>query len=262
MVSALSRRHLHCWLNEAAGRKLLDLELELVDRSLADLFGYHIVQVGRLGTADLLGQSRILHQLVVELEGDPLLSPPVSEVGAGRRTVIRAAATDLPIESDSVDVLLLPHLLDFEADAHAALREGMRVVMPEGHVVISGFNPWSWFGLWRKAQRGPWQRPLEGNLVSPNRLKDWLGVLGFDLVGLRGCFFGPPVGNERVLRALGRMRLELLCRHALLAGSYVAVARKRVTRLTPIRARWRPRRRLAAVGLARPTARGGMTRDS
>ena len=261
-MSAISRAHLHHWLNVPAGQMLLDFELDLLDQSLADLFGYHIVQIGRLGNADLLSQSRILHQLVVELEGDPRLAPPVSEVGASRRTVLRAAATDLPIESDSVDVLVLPHLLEFEVDAQAALREGMRVVMPEGYVVISGFNPWSWFGLWRKARRCPWQRPWRGELVSANRLKDWLGVLGFDLLGVRGCYFGPPISNVRVLRALGRLRGDLLCRHALMAGSYVAVARKRVTRLTPIRAPWRPRRRLAEVGLARPTTRGGMTRDS
>jgi len=55
----------------------------------------------------------------------------------------------LPLASQSVDLVVLPHVLESHDHPHEVLRETERVLMPEGQVVISGFNTGS---LWRLRQ--------------------------------------------------------------------------------------------------------------
>ena len=47
----------------------------------------------------------------------------------------------LPIESESIDVALLHHVLEYSASPHALLRESARVVVPHGSVIVIGFAP-------------------------------------------------------------------------------------------------------------------------
>ena len=77
---------------------------------------------------DLLRESRIAHRLKVA---------PWGEVH------LRAKCHELPIATQSIDLVLLPHVLEFAEEPHAVLREVDRVMMPEGRLVIVGFNPWS-----------------------------------------------------------------------------------------------------------------------
>lgn len=250
-ADAIDRRALHAWFSQVPGREIARAQMGQLDRVLPNLFGYHLLQVGRLGDLDLLSKSRILYRNVVEIDGrDPQCPYPV----------VRGSATALPVESDSVDVVVLPHILEFEAQPHEALRESARVVMPEGHLLICGFNPWSMLGCWRFLMRHQQAVPWRGNFLALTRLRDWLVLLGFDVLSQDACFFKPPFSNERLLR-----RLDFLDRigrrmPAYFSGAYLLLARKRVTTLTPIRPRWQPRRRLVSVGLVGPSARvaGGM----
>ena len=128
----MSRDSLHRWLLEPSGQILLAAETNIVGRALTNLFGYHIVQVGEFGRTDLMAQSRILNRLVIAVAGDGAV-PTTGTVRGGnfdsgvcarRDPRVRAQATQLPINSDSVDVVVLPHVLEFESNPHEALREG------------------------------------------------------------------------------------------------------------------------------------------
>ena len=178
-----------------------------------------------------------------------------------RYPLVRGDADALPFDSDSVDVVLLPHTLEFTARPHDALREAQRVLVAEGHLVLCGFNPWSWLGC---SARLPGRTvPWRAQWLTASRARDWLQVLGFELLSTHRCFYRPLLGRESLMAKLsflerlgqraGNNHLWALAQHV--AGVYVIVARKRVTTLTPIRARWRPRARLAGVGLAGPSAR-------
>ena len=246
MHNTHSRNRLYEWLSCGPGGLIADAESRHLERILPDLFGYHLVQVGHLGSRDVLSQSRILNRMVVEIDQAP---PPAGYAS------IRARADALPIESDSVDVVLLPHVLEFELEPHQALREASRIVVPEGHIVVCGFNPISLTGLWRLALRRTGSAPWSGRFVGVNRIKDWFALLGFDILGLDGYFIRPPVRSPRLLSRLDCFERAAHPRLPILGAAYVVHARKRVTTLTPIRPRWRPRRRLAAVGLAGPAAR-------
>lgn len=244
MSSGAAAQRLEAWYAGRLGTLLWEQERAQLEASILNLFGYHVVQLGSLGADrddDLLGLCRIPHRIVLD---------PVRRTGIG----LVAVPDALPIASDSVDAVLLPHTLEFVDDPHQVLREVDRVLVAEGHVVILGFNPWGSWG-WRRlfgSRAVPWC----GRFFSQTRIRDWLALLGFDPIVGRGCFFRPPLEYEGVMR---RIRfIECLGRRggwSFLAAAYVLVARKRVAALTPIRSRWQPRRRLVTAGLARPSAR-------
>ena len=83
---------------------------------------------------------------------------------------------ELPFDSGSLDLVVMPHVLEFYEHPHHILREVERVLRPEGNIIISGFNPRSLWGASRagKQQGYPWN----GNFIALPRMKDWLALLG------------------------------------------------------------------------------------
>jgi SAM-dependent methyltransferase len=237
------RRRLRRWHGRFPGRILAAMEAQQLDNVLSTLFGYHALQVGCLTGENLLNASRIPHRVVMDPDrGD--------ELALG----LAAYPDSLPIRSDSIDLVLLPHTLEFERVPHQILREVDRVLIAEGHVVILGFNPWSLWGLmsflsrWRKRTAPPWS----ARFIGLTRIKDWLALLGFEVVVVRPFFFRPPLAHEGLMRRV--QWLEKLGARLWpgLGSVYLLVAKKRVTTLTPIRSRWRPRRSLIGK-LAEPS---------
>ena len=203
-------------------------EAEHFDLMVADLFGYHAVQVG-LGGVDLLRNNRI----PVRVRCD----------SGGSRDVrmLLAEPEVLPFEANSVDLLLLPHVLEFAALPHQVLREVERVLVPEGRVIVSGFNPLSLWGVRRFAQRRNKHYPWEGQYLSVRRLKDWLKLLSFDVHGAHFGCYAPPLGQDKWLarcRFMDRIgkRWWPVC-----GGVYVLQAVKRVHGMRLIQPKWRTR---------------------
>src|SRR5882672_10676538 len=127
------RTSLSGWLSTPQGSYVLGWELAQYDSAVDDVFGFRAVQVG-LPEVDFLRQNRIPFRFSLALEP-----------GAG----VAADPLQLPIASQSVDLIALPHVLESHEDPHEVLREAERVLMPEGQIVISGFNTTS---LWRLRQ--------------------------------------------------------------------------------------------------------------
>ena len=234
------------WFAGPTGRALLEQEKRAIASRLRDRFGYHLLQVGTLADADLLSDSRILHRFIVQLHADgPQPGYPW----------LRAAATCLPLESDSVDVVVLPHVLEFETRAPQALREAARVLVPEGHLIVCGFNPWSLVGLWRLAGQYSGSAPWNGRFLAQSRLRDWLELVGLEMTSTDALFFRPPLGTaaglDRLLplERIGRSLWPPLC------GAFVVSARKRTTRAVVLRPRLRVARKLGDVSLVGPPAR-------
>jgi len=241
------------WYRRPLGAALAESERHTLDGILADLFGYYLVQVGSCSDDYLLGASVIRHHIAIE-EGTP--DGQAGEDGNDRLSGISARASVLPLQGDSVDVVLLPHTLDFEAQPHQVLREVERVLVSEGHVVVMGFNPWSLWGIrrlftWRRQRHPLWR----GTFRSIIRIKDWLALLGFDIVMTRSCFFRPPLQHPALMRRLMWMERLGWRWWPYLGGTWVIVARKRVVTLTPIKPRWRPRRSLIHGDAIKPTTR-------
>jgi SAM-dependent methyltransferase len=111
----------------------------------------------------------------------------------------------LPIATQSVDLVVLPHVLEFADEPHAILREVDRVMMPEGRLVIVGFNPWSLWGLRSSLGYSRGEYPWNGRFLSLPRVKDWLALLGFDVNAGRLIGYAPPFDSERLRRRFAFM---------------------------------------------------------
>ncbi len=240
------RTRLNQWLSDYPGLSLVEGESQQVSEVLPDLFGYHIIQIGWLGTVDLLASSRVSHRTVINThpgEATRDCSGPICLSGA------------LPLVSESVDVVVLPHLLEFESDPHQVLRETERILIGEGYLVILGFNPWSLWGLWRTVLAWRGEPPWCGRFFGIARIKDWLALLGFDIIKARRFYFRPPLPSEGVMSKLELLeRIGRTC-WPYLGGAYIVVAKKRVATVTPVKTSWRAHRQIISSGIAEPSTR-------
>lgn len=236
---------LHCrlrrWFQGPAGQLVTHAEREALAEILPGLFGYHIVQIGDHTQGDLLESSLICHRVVFAVSADPPLRIPVGY----------CEAEHLPLQTDCVDVAVLPHLLEFSPDPHQVLREVDRILVGEGHVVLLGFNPISLWGIWRLLWGWRGLPPWSGEFHSAPKIKDWLRLLGFEVVREGTHCFHPPWSNCLPRDPTLRTRFAALSA-ARLGAIYLIVARKHLVRLTPLPQPWKARRRLAAGEAAEP----------
>jgi SAM-dependent methyltransferase len=209
------------------------------------LFGYQLVQLGHLGPdLDYLSACPIRSRTVISATLDPPCAAPR----------VQGIAEQLPIAADSADAVVMPHTLDLARDPPQVLREVERVLIPEGRLVLTGFNPWSLWGVRRALGRRS-SPPWSCHFISYPRLHDWLALLGFSVERTDVLMFRPPIAHPALVE-----RLAFLDRHGqrlwpMLAGVYVVEAIKRVSTLTPITLPWR-RRRLIRASVVEPSARG------
>ena len=238
-----TQEYLHRWFGAFPGEVLREQDNEILKQLLPTLFGYHLLKVGHCDDVEALSASKIPHQMVMDWKIDrSMLSEKV--------TCLQASAEAMPFSADSLDVVILSRSLEFSNNPHQVLREVERCLIPEGHAVIVSFNPlglwsiWRWLLSWR--EKPPWC----GRFIRASRLKDWLQLLGFDVIDTRCYFYRPPLKHRTIMEKLRFM--ESLGRHwwPIFSGAYIMVAKKRVATLTPLKPRWRLRRsRMAAPGL-------------
>lgn len=232
------------WCRQPLGRCLAEAEQAALCEVLCDVFGYHLVVLDPACEIESLEASRIVHRIV----------QTGSRNGLDRCPTLLASSEHLPYLSDSVDAFVLPHALEVAQDPHQVLREIDRCLVAEGHLVITGFNPYGWWGLRRKLGGARAGSPWSLRFIGLSRLKDWLSLLGFDTVSTRYLFPHPPwtygLGSGRGI--LARLHRD---QRPWLAASYLLVAKKRVATLTPAKPRWRPRRAILAGGVIE--SRGG-----
>lgn len=240
------RARLQNWFGQLPGASLLQVEQEWLAEQLPDLFGYHIIQLGRLDERDLLATSRIGHRAVAALD--------INHAAAQQHAMV-CRGDYLPLSADSIDVLLLPHVLEFESNPHQVLRECERVLIGEGHVLILTFNPWSLWGLWHLFLAWREEPPWCGHFFRASRLQDWLHLLGFEVLETRTLYYRPPLRHAGVLQKLGFMeKLGRWC-WPWWGGVHAIVAKKHVIPQIPVRELWRRRRSLVTSGIAEPSAR-------
>jgi len=230
------------WYTSSLGQRLANTEKQILDEYLPDLFGYYLVQCGcpeikcLKEAGNWLKSSRVSVRLCLDYD-------------INQGVNCKSNLAHLPIKADSVDIVILPHVLDYSAEPHQVLREAERVLIAEGHVVILGFNPWSIWQIFRFFLFWTKQAPWNARFLSASRVMDWLALLGFDVVHRKGYFHQVPLQSEKIskkLSIIGKLGLRFWPK---LGASYVLVARKRVETLTPIRPRWRSRRQVITSGL-------------
>ena len=227
------------WFLTAPGQYLLDWERRQVDAAVADMFGYHALQLG-VPQLDGLRDNRMPHRwLATE---NPAASTPDSAARASFYTHFSA----LPFPAQSLDLVLLPHALELSDDPHATLREVERTLVPEGKVVICGFNPVSLWG-WRQTRGHVYRRlgwghlylPSAGEFIGIRRLRDWLNLLGFEVEVVQFGCYRPAVRSERWLQRWEWMDRMGARWWPVLGSAYFLVAVKRVRGVRLLGATWK-----------------------
>lgn len=218
------------WFKQAPGSRVQERERELLAHLSNDLFGYYLLQIGHLGD-DIhylhncpIKTKSIISQTLPALPGAP---------------AIHADNHHLPVATDSIDAVILPHTLDFARDPQQVLREVERMLIPEGRVIITGFNPYSLWGLWRLFRKRGQQVPWCGHFLSRRRLEDWLSLLGFDIELSINCEFAPPTKQASTPAAWQTIERCGKNYWPVFGAIYAIKAVKRVSRVRPLVKPWR-----------------------
>jgi SAM-dependent methyltransferase len=227
------------WLQSPAGHYLQAWERAHLDAAVADIFGYHALQLG-LPQMDALHTNRMPHRwLALDQSAEPAQ-------GHWREIALVTDYCALPFPSSSLDLVVLPHTLEFSADPHATLREVERVLVPEGRVVICGMNPTSLWGLrqgrghlYQRLGRGTLFLPEGGEFIGHWRLRDWLRLLSFELeVAEFGCY-RPALRSEAWLQRFAWMDRAGARWWPIFGASYFFVAVKRVRGMRLLGPSWK-----------------------
>jgi SAM-dependent methyltransferase len=228
------------WLQTPLGEAMLQQEARVVEEALDGIFGEQCLQLGMWGdnrTFVRFTRTQRCSVIAETAEGAP------DAVGEMHK---------LPVESDSIDAVLLPHTLDFSDRPHEILREVDRVLRADGHIVILGFKPTGLWGL-RRLIPGAGMPPGADHLISERRMRDWLKLLDMRVRGSISYFFRWPLPRKKIISSQKwEQRGQVLWPE--LAACYMLTAQKRVSRLIPLRPHWW-RKPKVVTGLAEPSTR-------
>ncbi|MFC6440590.1 class I SAM-dependent methyltransferase [Bowmanella sp. JS7-9] len=226
------RRPQH-WQELPLGENVRDAAETVLKGFCRQFFGYHLLQLGDLSSEMNLSACPIRHKIRQKTHQD-------AQAG------LVSSAEELPYQENSLDVVVLAHELDFSRDPHQILREVDRVIIPDGHVVIIGYNPLSLANLTRFIPLKRSYLLRQARFFTAARIKDWLSLLGFDIVCderrvFSSLLFSKAYSNNSKVQTF-------LQRYLSLFGSvYVIVAKKRESTLTLIKPKWRAKPKLAQV---------------
>jgi SAM-dependent methyltransferase len=247
MNAAQPQKRLAQWYQSTAGQNLLGLENTMLNKGIESLFGYHLLMLGALDYAQGIAGSPIAHKV--------LMNDECLQAGA---VDLLGSQHDLPFRKDSIDVVVMPHLLEFSQHPHHILREVERIVMPDGYLVILGFNPVSCYGLCRVLLGFQKHMPWQGHYYHPVRLRDWIHLLGFKIVEISYCGFTPPIPHGTTQQRLAFMEKAADSFLSPLGSVYMIVAQNQTITPSVIRPAWkRQRAKPIENGVAEPTARQG-----
>lgn len=256
------------WFQTPPGRYLLEWEQGQFDRSVANLFGYNALQLG-LPELQALAANRMPHRWLAlpeemlnaqdvptepAIDSKAVIGSTVEASSAIPRVALVTNAAALPFPEASLDLVVLPHTLELSADPHHVLREVERVLVPEGRVVVAGFNPNSFWGLRQSRARlmgrfgisalglSELYLPEAGEFIGPGRLRDWFRLLSFEVESQHFGCYRPAVRSDHWLQRYAWMDRAGARWWPIFGSVYFFVAVKRVRGVRLLGPAWRPRR--------------------
>ncbi len=214
---------INTWYESLLGQRILALEQQQIDQCLERVFGYHAICLGPLSPLNLEHCS---------------VSNKI-EIAAEFSTKMRASAVvnfhSLPFADQSIDLFVLPHVLEFSPDPKAVLHEVSRCLIGNGYVLIFGFNASSLFGLWRWLQGRSHNFPWYGKFLSIRKLCRWLTEFHFVIEECHTFYFRPPFQYPEALKKLKFLEVLGPLIWSQSGASYAVLARREQACLTPIR---------------------------
>ncbi|MBU2113525.1 MAG: methyltransferase domain-containing protein [Gammaproteobacteria bacterium] len=185
------------------------------------IFGYYLLKVGDLSCQIDTTGCKIQQHINVGLQGAELM--------------LKAQPDALPVADNSIDAVLLSHCLEYAADPHHIVREAHRVLLSDGYLLLSGVNPYSAVGVLKVWPSCRQQYPWLGRFFTASRIKDWLHLVGFEVLAEQRFFCSAMLYD---IPDQGRVQQWLERYLNYIGSSYLLIARKRELPLTPIRPKW------------------------
>lgn len=232
------------WLGQLLGQTLLKTEQQFLSTQFSERYGKYVLLIGVPRQHNLLDSLAITKHVV--------LSPLINK--NKEITYIEGSYKELPIASGSVDLVVLPHTLEFLDNPRKLLNEACRLVKPEGDIVIFGFNPYSLWGLtkwWSGHKKVPWS----GHFTPASKIINWLTLADFQLVRQDMLMFRPPLQHPSLLKKLAILEWAGTKSNAFFGGVYAITAKAKVIPLTPIKLHWKQQISTLQVTFPGPTMR-------
>lgn len=233
-MSASFQQHLKRLFSQEPLNQIYQDERQLIDQALNNLFGYFVLQLGCISQDNLMQHSRVNLKVLLDSVY------PSNQVILEGVQFVQSDLDYLPIGKDKVDQILLPHTLETAGDPLYLLRQLDAMLLPEGHLVITGFNPkgcWVWRHRWFHRNK----LMQSANLVMPRQLKEWLRVLGYeiksvDYTPIRCSAHNGEIGFwgrllERLEQTMKKVGFEF-------GNAYCLVAKKKVDAPTLVGVKW------------------------
>lgn len=209
---------------------------QLLDEALSHCFGYHLLQLSVDSRLSLFAESRVQKKYRVH--------PAIGNIDAS------CSFEQLPFATESLDVVIVHHAHEYVQDPHLMLREIERVLVANGHLIIVGFNPWSPLGLYSLIGRFLPNTIWHNHHIRCHRMKDWLGLLGFEIrrVNYGGHF-------PEILQRAKSPILQHCLKRLPVGNFYLISAVKQVSSVTPIKPNWATSKRpFAGLSTIKPRA--------
>ena len=226
------------WYETPSGKMALDKLDDLCAGIMSEIFGYYAIETGTLsGKHNLLRFSRIA-------AGFSIVSKPVKKDVFSKDvpSSIVSMTEQLPIATDNVDLVIASHVLEVSTEPHQVLREIDRVLVPDGHCILIGFNPYSvsrfFPQMGRLLRKGFKQKKTLYSMRSAHRVRDWFSLLGFEVVDVHYMGFRPNIKNQKLFdsfRWLDRVGEYV---GPMLGGMYMLHVKKQVVAMRPHKKVW------------------------
>jgi SAM-dependent methyltransferase len=232
------------WYQGLAGQQALLRLDEMISEYLSEIFGYYCLNLGVLsGRKEFLKDSRI--------------SADFSIGCSENKNDVIALPEQLPIAADEIDLVIASHVLECSHNPHQVLREIDRVLVPEGHCILIGFNPYALMGAKRllkplrkkhrktpdkinknKPSNDPFIEHTDYKTRSASHVRDWFSLLGFETLEVNYIGFRPTIKNEKLFTGSAWMEKWGARLLPVLGSLYIIRAKKHMVAMRPHKKVW------------------------
>jgi SAM-dependent methyltransferase len=217
------------WYQNVYGKYGLELEKTLVAQCLSQLSAQYLLQIGDPFLSSLSDDSKARQRIFLEptRSSSSFIKPPLA--------FCQGFAETLPFEGTSLDVVFLAHALEVVSNPKKTLEEIYRVLVPEGYLLVTGFQPALLWGLYQKKYFKPQRQRAS---VGLSVLRSWLLEYDFEIIsGKLFCFTPFILGllgiQSPFLEKIGPFSCPFL------GSMYLLLVQKRCVTLTPLKPSWK-----------------------
>lgn len=206
------------WFSHPPGSTLLFQEIAALERVFETRRGTDLLQIGGPDDLRLIKNAKVFRSFLLD---DKHHAHPV-------KPFIRSQLEALPIQSESMDIVLLMHVLETTKHPGTVLQEAYRVLRPNGLLIVLGWNP---FGVWRLFQQ---RIPHHNRYYAASKIKRYLRKARFEVTSHDTICFRPPVQNEALAEKYQWLETvgQLLMPYA--GAVYLLTATKNMSGVTPL----------------------------